>query len=306
MDIVDAQVHLNQLVTGWETAELDEAIKTSVVTMDAVGIGTVLIAELKANYSKIPPASGSAAPGSSIRGQWPFSERAIAQYPDRFGSLVRVNLSDSQLERLASDAHALPGVLSLRINPSPDNGELEKLQRGEFEPLLATAEKHQVPVFAHFPGRSGLLEPHLRQFPQLRIILDHCGVGVAPPTIGHIPPTLASSVTATLAERRTQLDDVVSLAQYPNLSVKWCHAPLYLSAEPYPFRDVLPLLRKVVDAFGVERVMWASDYTHSRTMFPMSWADSLHYLLDSDMLSDVEKEWILGRSVRHVLRWPGA
>jgi 2-polyprenyl-6-methoxyphenol hydroxylase-like FAD-dependent oxidoreductase len=68
--------------------------------------------------------------------------------------------------------------------------------------------------------------------------------------------------------------------------------------------DMLPLLRKVIDAFGVERVMWASDYTQSRNETGYSWAHTLHYLLDSDQLSETEKEWLLGRSVRQVLRWP--
>ena len=32
-----------------------------------------------------------------------------------------------------------------------------------------------------------------------------------------------------------------------------------LSKEPYPFADVWVPIRSVLDAFGAERVMWASD-----------------------------------------------
>ena len=35
-----------------------------------------------------------------------------------------------------------------------------------------------------------------------------------------------------------------------------------------------------------------------------SWAHTLYYLLSSDQLSETEKQWLLGKSVRHVLRWP--
>jgi predicted TIM-barrel fold metal-dependent hydrolase len=304
VEIVDAQVHLNQLVPDWRTADHDSSIVSSITAMDAVGIDTVLIAESRGFDSNMRLAIGRELPNGAIRGEFPFSERAVATYPDRFGYLVRIDPRDPELRGLVAEVRTKPGALCMRISPLPDTGEVDQLARGAFEPLFAAGEAYEVPMFVHLPGRSELLVPYLRKFPRLHVILDHCGVGVAPPTVGRIAPTLASSMTPTLAERLGQLEQVISLAHYPNLALKWCHAPAYLSAEAYPYRDVLPLLRKVLTAFGVERVMWASDYTHSRTIFPMSWAQSLHYLLGSDMLSDVEKEWLLGRSVRRVLRWP--
>jgi hypothetical protein len=57
----------------------------------------------------------------------------------------------------------------------------------------------------------------------------------------------------------------------------------------------------VIAAFGVERVMWASDYTESRALH--NWAQSLHYLLYSDLLPETDKEWVLGKSVRQILDW---
>ena len=85
--------------------------------------------------------------------------------------------------------------------PVPNIGEVEAFERGEFEPLLAAAAEHQVPVFAWFPGRGHLLVPYLRKYPTLQIILDHCGVGVAPPLVGELPPTLQTSLAPTLEER---------------------------------------------------------------------------------------------------------
>jgi hypothetical protein len=48
--------------------------------------------------------------------------------------------------------------------------------------------------------------------------------------------------------------------------------------------------------------MWASDYTVSRSR--QNWAESLFYLRHSPVLSQSEKEWILGRTARKLLRWP--
>ena len=75
-------------------------------------------------------------------------------------------------------------------------------------------------------------------------------------------------MTPTLSGRLAQLEDVIGLAQYPNLAVKWSHAPAYLSDEPYPYRDLFRPLRRVIEAFGIERIMWASDYPHLDTSPP--------------------------------------
>ncbi|HEY3063834.1 MAG TPA: amidohydrolase family protein [Chloroflexota bacterium] len=306
MEIVDAQVHLNQLVPDWKTSDADRVIAAGIAAMDAVGIDALLIAESRGFDAQMRPALGPVLPNGAVRGEFPFSERAVATHPDRFGYLVRIDPRDPELERLMAEVRQKPGALCIRIVPVPNIGEVDAFERGVFEPLLAAAAEHAVPVFAWFPGRSHLLVPYLRKYPTLHIILDHCGVGVAPPLVGQLPPTLQTSLAPTLAERVQQLERVIDLAQYPNLALKWCHAPGYLSAEPYPHRDMLPLLRKVIDAFGIERVMWASDYTQSRNETGYSWAHTLHYLRDSDQLSDTEKDWLLGRSVRQILRWPAA
>jgi predicted TIM-barrel fold metal-dependent hydrolase len=94
------------------------------------------------------------------------------------------------------------------------------------------------------------------------------------------------------------------MAQYPNVALKWSHGPGLLSAEEYPYRDVLPLLRKAIKAFGVERILWASDYTVARDRNGNSWAQILYYLLDSDQLTRTEKEWLFGGTVRKALGWP--
>jgi L-fuconolactonase len=303
-EIVDAQVHLNQLVPDWRTAETDAVIATAIQAMDAVGIQAALIAESRGFDARMRPALGPELPNGAIRAEFPFSERAVAQHPDRFGYLVRIDVRDPDVERIVGEVRTKPGALCMRIVPIPDTGEVAALERGEFEPLFAAAETYGVPVFAWLPARSHLLVPYLKKFPRLQFILDHCGVGVAPPHTGQIAPTLASSMTPTLAERVAQLDQVLDLARYPNLALKWSHAPTLLSETDYPYRDVLPLLRRAIKAFGVERVMWASDYTQARAETRQTWAQALYYLLDSDQLSETEKTWLVGRSVRHALRWP--
>jgi len=303
IEVVDAQVHLNQLVPDWRTASIDSVIATGVQVMDAVGVDAALIAESRGFDAKMRPALGPELPNGAIRAECPFSERAVEQHPRRFAYLVRIDIKDPELDRIVSEVRTRPGALCMRIVPIPDTGEVASFERGEFDPLFTAAEAYGVPVFAWLPARSHLLVPYLRKFPKLQFILDHCGVGVAPPHTGQIAPTLASSMTPTRAERVAQLDLVFDLAQYPNLALKWSHAPSLLSESGYPYPDVLPLLRRAIDAFGVERLMWASDYTQARAETGQSWAHALYHLLDSEQLSVAEKQWLLGRSVRRALRW---
>jgi L-fuconolactonase len=60
-------------------------------------------------------------------------------------------------------------------------------------------------------------------------------------------------------------------------------------------------LRKALDAFGAERVMWASDI--SANMTGESWAELLFAILANPDVSDAEKSLILGGTARKWLGW---
>ena len=76
IEIIDAQVHLNQLVPDWRTASIDSVIATGIQAMDAVGIHRVLIGESHGFDSKMRPL-GLELPNCAIRTDYPFSERAV-------------------------------------------------------------------------------------------------------------------------------------------------------------------------------------------------------------------------------------
>ena len=97
------------------------------------------------------------------------------------------------------------------------------------------------------------------------------------------------------------INQLVACSKYPNVAVKWGHAPR-LSREPFPYRDLIAQLGRVVDAFGVKRLMWASDYTVTGDHHTC--AESLFCLRCADQLSESDKEWILGKTAREVLGWP--
>lgn len=58
----------------------------------------------------------------------------------------------------------------------------------------------------------------------------------------------------------------------------------------------------MIDAYGANRLMWASDFTV--TVGHHTYAESLFCLRAADRLSENNKEWILGKTARQILRWP--
>src|SRR5450755_4986449 len=100
MQIFDAQVHLNQLVDDWRGANPDSVIATAIAMMDAIGVDRVLIAESRGFDANMRPALGPELPNGAIRAEFPFSERAVAQHPDRFAYLVRIDVKDPEVERI--------------------------------------------------------------------------------------------------------------------------------------------------------------------------------------------------------------
>ena len=301
MEIVDAQVHVNRFIAGWQTAEPDIVLQAAVAAMDAVGVDAVLIAE---SWGADAAAHSTVLPDGVLRPDLRFSARAVERFPDRFGYLASFDPRDPDLDRLIAQLRQQPGGLCLRVIPWPQTGELDLFKQGGFDPLFAAAQRYEVPVFMGMPGQAPLLEPYLQKFSDVWMILDHCGVGITAERGSQLSPELQSWVTPTLEGRLAELEFIVGLAKYPNFALKWSNAPSRLSGEPYPHRDAVGHLRRVIDAFGFERVMWASDYTESRALH--TWAQSLHYILYSDLLSEEEKAWVLGKSARQVLHWPKA
>lgn len=286
MEIIDAQIHELQPFKPWNPkydpeSALVLACEVAIAAMDAVGVDVALFNARQA-----------------------LCEFATAHYPDRFGSYVVVDPNVPNLETLVSQVRAKPGSLALRavLGNWKTGGPPEGLRAGVFDPLFAAAERHGVPLFCFIPDYAGDLEPVAKAHPQLTLIVDHIGVVQQPmPMHGDSEPF-------------ARLPELLKLAEFPNIAVKWCGAET-LSREPYPHSDLWPHLHKVIDRFGPNRVMWASDFTRLRYKDGVTeraprdrwyglYSDSLSYLRDTSELSSADKEMILGGTVRRVLRWP--
>jgi predicted TIM-barrel fold metal-dependent hydrolase len=291
MDIVDTQVHANRMGPNWRTVDLATTVDVVVAAMDAVGVGATLIAEqASADLLRDPDPTATRLPNGALRFAHPFSELAVKLYPERFAYVARVDPLDPEAPALLAGLRGKPGALCTRIAPTLRPDQAAAFAGGGMDGFFAAAERHAVPVFLYLANRPEAVIPYAQRFPGLPLIVDHWG---------YPRPGSGDEVGADHFEAK-----VLALAALPNVFLKWCKGPRYISAEPYPHRDLGVYFRRSLDAFGPERIMWASDTTTSTGK--TTWAEEVFHILDSDALSQGEKEQVFGRTARKVLRWTQA
>ncbi len=155
MEVLDAQVHLNHIHPEWKTAQIDDILAAALAAMDAVGVDGLVVSE----FWGFDGRWREELPNGAFRSQYPFSELAASKEPRRFIYHTMVSVDDPQLDEQVAPVRRQPGGAALRIVPIPETGAVARLEKGEFEPLLAAAEQHGVPVFCWLPRRGHLLVP---------------------------------------------------------------------------------------------------------------------------------------------------
>ncbi len=286
LGVVDTQVHLHQLVQASAQDQYELIVDAAVVAMDALGVDVVVIDEwIDFAGEGLHGLPGHRAANGAWRSENPLGEVAVARQPTRFAYMTRVDPLDPELPDVVARIGSTSGAAAIRIPASYDPA----FAAGEYAALFDAAQTEGVPLMPGMNGQIAQLHPYLERFHEVPVVLDHAG-------IDH--PKRGDSDW----ELDAALAPVLELAAYPNVLIKWEH-PERISTQHYPFPDVIPALRSVVDAFGANRVMWASDTTAARnTAAPFrgtcTWAQSLHYVADSKHLSAGEKQWILGRTAR--------
>jgi L-fuconolactonase len=288
LDIVDVQLHLGP-----------GPVEPTLVEMDALGVRSVLIEEYwvgahgEGDHDALMP--GYRLPNGAWRSVYPTAMSASLRYPDRFAYFVRLDRRDPGLEQHMRTIAAEPGAKGFRVLGCWSAEETAALADGAYDALFDVAQDVGLPVCIFVPGHVELLPRYLRRFPRLQFVLDHLGIGMR----GH-PPGRSEAEEARTGDP-SYFSEVLKLAEFPNLAVKLSHAPMLLRAGDYPFDAVRPYLRRAIEAFGADRLLWASD---AMIMPHYAWADLLNYLRLDPELSDAEKSAILGANARRVFNWP--
>lgn len=285
MDIVDAQIHLGP-------GGLSEVL----AAMDALGIAAAVIDEYWLRSFANEP--HHALPGGAYRPVAPTAELAAQLHPTRFSYLLRVHPKDPEYASVIRQVRDAPGGRALRIDPGMSRASAKAFAEGGYDHVLAAAADAGLPLFVFAPDQPDAFARVAKAFPALKIIVDHCGIfsNAMRATIGEgLPPRDDDGQIALF-------EDVLALADYPNLALKWGHSSGMFDKPVWPGEALWPILRRAIDRLGADRVMWASDFSVNQR--GESWAELLFGVKGDPGLSPEERGWVLGGAVRRWLDWP--
>lgn len=210
---------------------------------------------------------------------------AVRQFPDRFAIMGRIPLDPPAPDALKRWREQ-PGMLGVRMTFHVDY-QKKGLHDGTADWFWPAAEAAGLPVMVLPTGSLPEMADIARRHPRLKMIIDHC-------SLHRISPDQPYTLD------RAEVDRLVSLASLPNVAVKISALPFF-SNEPYPFRDIQPVARAVLEAYGPRRTFWGSDMTRLRCTY----REALDYFtIAMDGISAEDKEWVLGRALCEWLGWP--
>ncbi|MDR5752478.1 MULTISPECIES: amidohydrolase family protein [unclassified Caballeronia] len=266
MQIVDAQVHI------WSQGESTGHHRRTPI--DAPTLSAEMAQAGVDRAVLVPPLWDPSGNGYSLS--------LAAREPNRFAVM---GLLDTGPEAAASRVRHWrdqPGMLGIRFLFNTKERAAPLLD-GRFDDVWPVAEETGLPVAMLVPGALAKAGEIAERHPRLTLIVDHLGVprgATGPGAFEHLPELLA-------------------LARYANVYVKAVGVGDY-ALDPYPFHSLNETLRRVVDTFGPDRVMWGSDL--SRLHHPY-WQCLAHFRENLPWLSAADRESVMGGNILRLLDW---
>jgi predicted TIM-barrel fold metal-dependent hydrolase len=209
----------------------------------------------------------------------------IRLYPDRFVGTAIVDPLAADPGRAMREL-AKQGVHAFRIQPRYGKRPPARwLEPPGYAAMFATAaQTGQALSCLIDPDGFPEVDRMCRRFPETCVIIDHLGrIGAGPD--GAIP---AADVEA-----------LCGLARHANVVVK-VGAFYALGKKTPPYLDLIPLIRRVIQAFGARRCLWESDCPFQ--VVKDRYIDSLSLVRDHlDFLSKEDRDSLLFRTAERIL-----
>ena len=211
------------------------------------------------------------------------------RYPDRFALVRPVDPSDPATPDIMADWKRTPGAVAVRMLLARSGLPTDAADPG-LNQVLATAARLSLPVNLHIAGRLDQGIELIRRHPDTQIIVDHLAL-VQP----HEPPKPA--------EPWAELPQVLTLAACSNVTMKITGA-CTLSREAYPYDDIWDPVCRMIDAFGIDRCLWGTDWT--RAVAFLTHKQGTDPFRMTKRLSDSDKAKLMGENTARVYGWkPG-
>jgi predicted TIM-barrel fold metal-dependent hydrolase len=207
-----------------------------------------------------------------------------AKHPGKFGLVKPVDTNDPAIAEIVADWAATKGAVGIRIvvrraaTKDPADPGLNN--------TLAAAAKHGLPVNLFVLSRHEQSASLIARNPNTVCVIDHLGLR-QPPLELRGPPW-------------AELPKVLDMAKYENARMKVSGA-CTLSLEPYPYNDIWDPVMKVIDAYGLDRCMWGTDWTRATDY--LTFVQGVDPFRESTRLSKSDKAALMGGTVEKVYGW---
>jgi predicted TIM-barrel fold metal-dependent hydrolase len=203
----------------------------------------------------------------------------LKRYPRMFHGVCRVDPLDpaapDRLARLTGE-----GFRGVRLSPA-GNASGDWFHGPLMPPLWKCCQELKVPMTVLAPiTRMPEVGKLLDGLPELTVVIDH---------MADCP-----------IDRPAELEKLIALKRYPKVFVKISHT-WSISRQPYPWLDAQEYVKRLYEAFGPQRLMWATDWPIVENVSTYERALSV-VRDDMKFLSAEDKSWILSKTIERV--WP--
>jgi predicted TIM-barrel fold metal-dependent hydrolase len=275
MPTIDVQVHVyerNHPGRPWAAVLHGPAEVTGdqmIAAMDEVGVdGAIMVS-----------------PYTQYRYDASYALEVRNKHPGRFAVVKPVDPGDPAVADTIAAWKTTPGAVGIRIMMAA--GPLIVPEDPGVNRVLEAAARHSLPVNVLSWGRLQQIAPLAARHPGTRIVIDHLGL-------------LQPFEPPKPAEPWAELPTLLALAAHDNVVVKISGAGT-LSHQPFPYSDIWDPLRRIIDAFGIDRCMWGTDWT--RAVAFLTYREGVEAFRVTDRLSDSERSALMGGTLTKVYGW---
>lgn len=206
---------------------------------------------------------------------------AIAQHPETFRGVAIIDHQKADTPETMQSLRK-QGVTGFRLYADA-KATASWLDSPEMARMWKTAaETDQAICLLANPDALPSIQRLCRKFPKTTVVIDHFArIGVT----GEINPQ--------------DLDNLCRLADHPRVFVK-TSAFYALGKKQAPYLDLAPMIRRLRDTYGAQRLMWASDCPY-QVEKGHTYAASIALIRDRlDFLTEEDKAWMLRKTAETV------
>lgn len=275
MPIIDAQVHAyerDRPERPWHAVLPGPAEMTGAEmagAMRAVGVdGAILVS-----------------PYTMYRFDASYALEVQKRYPGRFGLVKPLDPEDAGVGETVAEWAKVDGAVGVRLMMA--HGAAVDPKSEGVGRIMRAAAKAGLPInllcWGHLDQAAGMAA----DYPDTQIVIDH--LGLQQPFDPPAPD-----------EPFRELPAVLALADRANVAIKITGA-CTLSKTGFPYDDIWDPVCRIVDAYGVDRSMWGTDWTRAVNL--LTYAEGVEPFRRTARFSDDDRAKLMGGTAAKIYAW---